>query len=140
MIAEDTLLIHVGLSSLDKMRDRTLAIARGEHSRGPSEPKVWFTSIEALAKVFSEKNMLMLETIRNAEAWTLSALAQKLNRSEADLAHDLHILEGVGLVGIQEDEEGSIKGLERTTYNKVKAEVEVGKSRISWEVELGAGA
>jgi predicted transcriptional regulator len=140
MIAGGTSVIHVGISSLDKMRDRTLAIARGEHSPVTSEPKVWFTSIEALAKVFSEKNMLMLETIGNSQALTLSALAQKLNRSEADLAYDLHILEGIGLVAIQEDEQGSITGLEKTPYSRVKAEVVAGKSKISWEVEIGAGA
>ena len=136
------MLIHVGISKKSPQDAGAHAGNRAGVSirLGASEPKVWFTSIEALAKVFSEKNMLMLETIRNSEALTLSALAQKLGRSEANLTRDLHILEGVGLVGIQEDEEGSIKGLERTAYNKVKAEVEVGRSKISWEVEIGASA
>lgn len=140
MIARDTLLVHVGLSNLDAMRERTLAIARGDRRRVADEPKVWFTSIEALAKIFSEKNMLMLEMIRNSEALTLRALAERLNRSESELAYDLHILEGIGLVGIEEDEAGSIKKLEKTPYSRVKAEVQAGNSRISWEVEIGAAA
>ncbi len=140
MIGKDTLVIHVGLASLDEMRDRTVAIARGERCAHPGERKVWFTSIEAIAKIFSEQNMLMLETIRNSGALSIKALSEKLQRSEGDLTHDLHVFDSVGLVDIHEDEEGQIKGLENTKYNKVKAEVEVGKSRISWEVEIGAVA
>jgi len=43
--------IKVGIASHDQLRERALQIARGERRRRPGEPKIWFTSLESLAKV-----------------------------------------------------------------------------------------
>ena len=52
--------LNIGIASYDQMKTRTLAIARGERKVGKEEPKVWFTSIESLAKILSERNRELL--------------------------------------------------------------------------------
>ena len=42
--------LKIGITSYDRMKARTMAIARGEHKSARSEPTVWFTSIESFAK------------------------------------------------------------------------------------------
>lgn len=140
MASTDTLYIRVGIASLDQMRDRTLSIARGEWARDEDEPKVWFTSIDALARIFSERSMLLLEMIRNSEPLSVKDLAARTAREEAELVHELHVFERVGLLDIKEDEEGFIQEFKRTPFNKIRAEAEVGKSRICWEAEIGVAA
>ena len=46
----------VGIATHRELRERALQIARGKRRRRPSEPKIWFTSLESLAKVLSEPN------------------------------------------------------------------------------------
>ena len=45
---------RVGIATHHELRERALQIARGERRRRPNEPKIWFTSLELLAKVLSE--------------------------------------------------------------------------------------
>lgn len=48
--------LQIGIASYEEMKERTMAIARGELKPGDDEPKLWFTSIESLAHVlFKEK-------------------------------------------------------------------------------------
>ncbi len=53
---------EIGIADYDQMKARTLAIARGEHTPAPGEPKVWFPSREALAEARSDGR---LELIRH---------------------------------------------------------------------------
>ncbi len=41
--------VRIGIMSQKQIRERTLAIARGEYTPRSDEPKVWFTSIHSLA-------------------------------------------------------------------------------------------
>ncbi|MSP32001.1 MAG: hypothetical protein EXR03_04155, partial [Pseudolabrys sp.] len=45
--------LKVGIASLEEMKKRTIAIARGEMKPAKDDPKVWFTSPESFAKVLS---------------------------------------------------------------------------------------
>ena len=46
--------LTIGISDYDRVKARTLAIARGEHTPPKDEPKVWFTSLDSFAKLLSE--------------------------------------------------------------------------------------
>ena len=54
--------LEIGIADYDRMKARTLAIARGEHTPASDEPKVWFPSREALAEARSDGR---LELIRH---------------------------------------------------------------------------
>ena len=46
--------IKIGIMPQEKIRERMLAIARGEYHPSPEEPKIWFTSMKSLAEVLSD--------------------------------------------------------------------------------------
>jgi len=46
--------IAIGVMTQDKLRQRALAIARGDYKPKASDPKIWFTSMKAVA---IEKNI-----------------------------------------------------------------------------------
>lgn len=55
--------LRIGIADYGRMKERTLAIARGEYRPARGEPTVWFTSIESFAKVLSERNRELLTLI-----------------------------------------------------------------------------
>ena len=60
--------IKIGIASQQKIRQRVLAIAKGEIKPKPSDPKVWFTSMRSLAEVLSDENRAMLDVIRQSQS------------------------------------------------------------------------
>lgn len=55
--------LKIGIASPADYKARTMAIARGELKQSAQGPKVWFTSIESLAKVLSDRNRELLALI-----------------------------------------------------------------------------
>lgn len=54
--------IVIGIMLQEQIRQRVLAIARGDYKPAPGEPKVWFTSMKSLAEVLSDENHTLLRT------------------------------------------------------------------------------
>ena len=48
--------LRIGIASVEAMKARSMAIARGEVKPASDEPKIWFPSAESLGKVLSNKN------------------------------------------------------------------------------------
>jgi predicted transcriptional regulator len=59
-------IIKVGIAPQEKIRERMLAIAKGECKPKLSDPKIWFTSMRSLSKVLSNENRALLDVIRTA--------------------------------------------------------------------------
>jgi len=55
--------LRIGILPQEKIRERMLSIAKGEYRPGPSEPKIWFSSIKSLAEVLSDKNLALHDII-----------------------------------------------------------------------------
>jgi predicted transcriptional regulator len=98
-------ILKVGIASPKVIRERTLAIARGERRRGADEPRIWFTSIHSLAQVLSEPNRLLLEMIRSAKPETLSELAEMSGRKVSNLSRTLKTMENYRLVRLEKHEQ-----------------------------------
>ena len=73
-------------SAHDRMKARTLAIARGEHKPAGGEPTVWFTSTDSLAKVLSGRNRELLATIAREKPDSITELAELAGRSKSSLS------------------------------------------------------
>jgi predicted transcriptional regulator len=95
---QETRVLHIGIASREQMRERTIAIARGEYVPGPNEPKVWFTSLKSLAEVLSSKNQLLLEMIRRMRPTSMQELAVYSGRKASNLSRTLHTMERYKLV------------------------------------------
>ena len=59
-------MIKVGIASQEEIRERMLAIAKGEFKPKPTDPRIWFTSMRLLSQVLSDENRALLDVIRTA--------------------------------------------------------------------------
>ncbi len=94
--------LRVGIASLEEFKRRTMAIARGELKTGPTDPKVWFSSIESFAKVLSERNRELLKVIAETKPASLRQLAEATGRAKSNLSRTLKTLERYGLVSFEQ--------------------------------------
>ena len=88
----------VGIATHYELRERALQIARGERRRRPSEPKIWFTSLESLAKVLSEPNRKLLKIIDERRPSSLAELEVLTGRKASNLSRTLKTMSQYGLV------------------------------------------
>jgi predicted transcriptional regulator len=88
----------IGISSYEEMKARTLAIAKGTLKVSKHDPKVWFVSMDSLAKVLSEKNRILLEVIATTNDLSLTELAEKTGRKKSNLSRTLKTMQHYGIV------------------------------------------
>ena len=113
--------LKIGIAGYDRMKARTMAIARGEHKPARGEPTVWFTSIESFARVLSGRNRELLETIAREKPDSLTELAELAGRSKSNLSRTLKTMSRYGLVELSEGERGSV--VPRVPYDQVRLDV-----------------
>ena len=113
--------LKIGIADYDRMKARTLAIARGEHKPARGEPTVWFTSIESFAKVLSGRNRELLEMIWREKPDSLTELAEIAGRSKSNLSRTLKTMSRYGLVELTEGERGTL--VPRVPYDQVRLDV-----------------
>ena len=100
--------LKIGIAPLASIRARTTAIARGGLKPTPTDPRVWFTSVESLAQVLSSKNQRVLDTIKRARPKSLKELAKLTARQESNLSRTLRTMERYGLVKLARSKTGTI--------------------------------
>jgi predicted transcriptional regulator len=101
--------LKVGISSLEDMKKRTIAIARGQLKPSKGDPKVWFTSPESFAKVLSNKNRALLKVIVSTQPDSLQALAARTGRKTSNLSRTLRTMERYGFVRLHRGTRGKIR-------------------------------
>lgn len=95
--------INIGIMSQDQIRERMLAIAKGEYKIKPSDPKIWFTSMKSLAEVLSDDNRALLKVIRESQPDSISVLAELTGRKPSNLSRTLKTMSGYGLVEMKRE-------------------------------------
>ena len=100
--------LRVGIASYQEMKARTIAIARGELKAGEGEPRVWFTSAETFAKIFSEKNRALLNVIADAAPGSITQLAELTGRKKSNLSRTLKTMERYGFVVLKKGLRGTV--------------------------------
>ena len=95
--------IVIGIMPQEKIRDRMLAIARGECKPKPGEPKVWFTSMKSLAEVLSDENRALLKVITETKPESISALAETTGRKPGNLSRTLKTMSNYGIVEMRRE-------------------------------------
>ncbi len=121
--------LKVGIASYDEMKARSMAIARGERSVSPSEPKVWFTSTESFAKVLSAGNRELLRLIATRSPNSLDELAEMTGRAKSNLSRTLRTMEGYGLVRLERGERGRI--VPKVVHDRVELELPLTLAKAS---------
>jgi predicted transcriptional regulator len=113
--------LRIGIASLADMKARTLAVARGELKVGRDEPKLWFTSIDSLARVLSDKNRLLLYLIIEQQPKSLAELEALSGRAKSNLSRTLKSMERFGFVELLKGEGGTVQP--RVPYEEIKLEL-----------------
>ena len=101
--------LKIGIASYEKMKARTMAIARGKVKPRADEPKVWFTSTESFAKVLSNRNRALLATIAASHPASLQELAERTGRKASNLSRSLKTMEHYGFVRLHRGERGRLR-------------------------------
>ena len=94
-------IIKIGIAPQEKIRERALAIARGDIRPKPSDPKILFTSMRSLSQVLSDENRALLEVIRVARPTSISELADLTGRKQGNLSRTLKTMSRYGLVKLE---------------------------------------
>jgi predicted transcriptional regulator len=68
-------IIAIGVMPQCKLRERVLAIVRGDYKPKASDPKIWFTSMKSAANVLSDESRALLRTIAATQPPSIAALA-----------------------------------------------------------------
>jgi len=109
--------LRVGIASYEQMKDRTLAIARGERKPGKEEPTVWFTSVESFARVLSARNRALLALIAREKPCSLAELTAASGRAKSNLSRTLRTMERYGLVELSIGARGRV--VPRLRYDRI---------------------
>ena len=102
-------ILRIGIASAQDMKERTLAIARGEMKPRPGDPKVWFTSPESFARILSNRNRALLDVIATTHPESLQDLAAKTGRKTSNLSRTLRTMERYGFVRLRRGARGRVK-------------------------------
>ena len=113
--------LKIGIAGYDRMKARTIAIARGERKPARDEPKVWFTSVESFAKVLSHRNRELLTLIAREEPQSLTELAELSGRNKSNLSRTLKTMSRYGLVELKAGKRGTV--VPRVPYDQVRLDV-----------------
>jgi predicted transcriptional regulator len=113
--------LKIGIASPAEYKARTMAIARGELKLSPRSPKVWFTSIESVAKVLSDRNRELLAVIAEDRPESLQALAERTGRAKSNLSRTLKTMERYGLIRLEKRPNRALAP--RVTFDDIRVDL-----------------
>jgi predicted transcriptional regulator len=112
--------IVIGIMTQEKIRERMLAIARGDYKPKPSDPKIWFTSMRSLAEVLSDENRALLKVIQDLKPQSISSLADITGRKPGNLSRTLKRMSNYGFV-VMKKENRYVRPIVRGTEFRIVA-------------------
>lgn len=119
--------LRIGIAGYGQMKERTLAIARGEYGPTEGEPTVWFTSIQSFARVLSDRNRHLLTLIARENPDSLTELAVLSGRDESNLSRTLKTMARHGLLELKKGCRGEL--IPQVPYEQVSLDVPLISSR-----------
>ncbi len=103
--------------TFEAFKDYTLAVARGDRTVDPREPKIWvehvgaananavqFRSLEAGAKLLSAHNRELLHVVATRAPQSVNELAEMTNRAPQNVQRTLRRLSAAGIVRLRPGE------------------------------------
>ncbi len=100
---------RIGIMSETLIRNRLLAIAQGQYLPESSEPKIWYTSINAISQVLCPENIELLRLIDSERPETVTELAELSGRAKSNLSNTLKALSDKGFVRLEKQAGNKIK-------------------------------
>ncbi|WP_246757626.1 helix-turn-helix domain-containing protein [Erwinia sp. BNK-24-b] len=88
----------IGIMPENEFRARIMAIVRKEYVPAEDEPKIWFSSLNAVAQILSPENLELLDLIDREKPESISRLAELSGRAKSNLSATLTTLAKHGFV------------------------------------------
>lgn len=99
--------LKVGVMSFNDYKRRTIAIAKGEYRPGKGELKIWFESVQSMARVLSNENQELLKTIIRQKPDSLKELEEVTGRKAGTLSRRLKEMARYGIVELVRQSRGT---------------------------------
>ena len=119
--------VKLGVRSLDaafaEWAEAFEKVRRGkkiDKSRG-----IYFTSLEAMRKVLTEKRLELLHVIKEQEPDSVYELSKLVKRDIKNINSDLELLKNMGLVSVSKTRKGRERIIPRVNYDKIQLEIGV---------------
>lgn len=99
----------IGIMPEALIRMRLLAIAKGEYVPKSDEPKVWYTSINAISQILRPDNIELLRLMDSERPESLTELAELTGRAKSNLSNTLKTLSAKGFVRMEQGKGKALK-------------------------------
>lgn len=109
--------VDIGIMPIEEYKKRTIAIARGEYIPSIDEPKIWFNSLESVAKVLNNENKKLLNAILENNPQSLQELAHLTGREKSNLSRTLKTMERYGIVKINKNGRSIVPEVMATNFH-----------------------
>jgi predicted transcriptional regulator len=86
---------------------------------------VYFTGLEAMRKVLTEKRLELLHIIKEHEPDSIYELSKIVKRDIKNVNDDLLVLKDIGLVSVSKARKGRERIVPRVNYDKIQLEIGV---------------
>ena len=94
--------IRIGIMPQEKIREMTIAIAKGEYKPKRNTPTIWFPSMKALSEVLSDRNRELLRIIAEQHPDSIKELAELTGREANNVSRTLKTMKSYGLVDFKQ--------------------------------------
>lgn len=128
----------IGIMSEALIRIRLLAIAKGEYTPKPDEPKVWYTSLNAISQILRPENIELLRFIDAERPESLTQLAELTGRAKSNLSNTLKSLAEKGFIRMEQGKGKSLKPVALFTDFEIVTNSEL--EHYLLQLELGKAA
>jgi predicted transcriptional regulator len=86
---------------------------------------VYFTSLEAMRRVLTEKRLELLHIIKDRQPDSVYELSKIVKRDLKNINSDLELLRDIGLVSMTKARKGRERVIPRVNYDKIQLEIGV---------------
>ena len=111
--------VKIGIMSSKDVQKRVIDIAAGRYKPKPSEPKIWFNSIQSLAQVLSDNNIELLKLMAEKKPESIQELADYTGKKPSNLSRTLKSFESYGFVQLVKNKR-SIKPIVKAFEFKIE--------------------
>lgn len=100
---------RIGIMSEKLVRTLVLAIAQGKYTPSEDEPKVWYTSLNAISQILNPGNIDLLRLIDAERPESITELAELSGRKKSNLSNTLKTLSEKGFLRLEKSEGRNLK-------------------------------
>jgi predicted transcriptional regulator len=101
--------VRIGIMPEQLIRTRVIAMAQGKYKPSDDEPKIWYTSLNAISQILNPENIVLLRLMDTERPTSMSLLAELSGRKKSNLSNTLKSLCDKGFARLEKGEGRNLK-------------------------------